>query len=124
MIRNSTPSKDKDLLPDPISAPRNELAVLYLNAELQSENKNTEETSPIMEVDNEETPMPFCPSKSLLEQTEAQVLNSKESKALSTQKAQIVTDSKVSEALNKENINLEKNDDDALFTPADNTYTE
>ncbi|CAG8608769.1 10931_t:CDS:2 [Cetraspora pellucida] len=72
----------------------------------------------------EETSLSSGPSKSLLEQTKAQVLNSQESKALSTQKAYTVTDSKVSEALNKENINLEKNNDDALFTPADNTYTE
>ncbi|CAG8809865.1 20593_t:CDS:2, partial [Cetraspora pellucida] len=47
--RNSTPSKDKDLLPDPILALHNKLATLYLNTELQAENKNTEETSPIME---------------------------------------------------------------------------
>ncbi|CAG8745376.1 20399_t:CDS:2 [Cetraspora pellucida] len=32
--RNSTSSKDKDLSSDPISAPCNELAALYLNAEL------------------------------------------------------------------------------------------
>ncbi|CAG8830710.1 21376_t:CDS:1, partial [Cetraspora pellucida] len=56
--RNSTPSKDKDLSPDPISTPCDELAALYLNAEPQVENKSTEETSPIMEVDNEKTPMP------------------------------------------------------------------
>ncbi|CAG8809400.1 22254_t:CDS:1, partial [Cetraspora pellucida] len=72
----------------------------------------------------EETSLSLGSSKSLLEQTEAQVLNSQESKALSIQKAHIVTDSKASEALNKENIDLEKNDDDVLFTPADNTYTE
>ncbi|CAG8817108.1 3886_t:CDS:1, partial [Cetraspora pellucida] len=47
--RNSTSSKDKDLSPNPISAPYDELAALYLNAEPQAENKNTEETSPIME---------------------------------------------------------------------------
>ncbi|CAG8658968.1 21465_t:CDS:2, partial [Cetraspora pellucida] len=47
--RNFTPSKDKDLLPDPISALRDKLAALYLNAEPQAGNKNIEETSPIME---------------------------------------------------------------------------
>ncbi|CAG8555035.1 2028_t:CDS:2, partial [Cetraspora pellucida] len=65
-------------------------------------------------------------SKSLSEQTKAQVLNSQEPKALSTQKAQeahIVTDLKVSKALNKKNTDSVKNDD-ALFTSADNTYTE
>ncbi|CAG8817966.1 20150_t:CDS:1, partial [Cetraspora pellucida] len=65
----------------------------------------------------EETSLSSGSSKSLLEQTEAQVLNSQELKALSTQKAYIVIDSKVSKALNKENIDLEKNNNDALFTP-------
>ncbi|CAG8829668.1 266_t:CDS:1, partial [Cetraspora pellucida] len=45
----------------------------------------------------EETSLSLGPSKSLLEQTKVQVLNSQEPKALSTQKAQayIVTDLKV-----------------------------
>ncbi|CAG8836139.1 5872_t:CDS:1, partial [Cetraspora pellucida] len=47
--RNSTPSKDKNLSPDSISALCDELAALYLNAELQAGNKNKEETSSIME---------------------------------------------------------------------------
>ncbi|CAG8814311.1 22441_t:CDS:2, partial [Cetraspora pellucida] len=40
---------DKDLSPDSISTPCDELAALYLNAEPQAENKNTEETLPIIE---------------------------------------------------------------------------
>ncbi|CAG8567446.1 787_t:CDS:2 [Cetraspora pellucida] len=78
--RNSTLSKNKNLLSDPVLAHHDELAALYFNAEPQAENKNIDETLPetlpIMKVDNEKAPMLFCPSKSLLEQTKAQVLNS------------------------------------------------
>ncbi|CAG8793650.1 17871_t:CDS:2 [Cetraspora pellucida] len=74
----------------------------------------------------EETSLSLDSSKSLLEQTKVQVLNSQKPKTLSTQKAQeayIVIDLKVSKALNKENTDLEKNDD-ALFISANNMYTE
>ncbi|CAG8796447.1 20451_t:CDS:1, partial [Cetraspora pellucida] len=37
--RNSTLSKDKDLSPNLVLAPHDELAALYLNAEPQAENK-------------------------------------------------------------------------------------
>ncbi|CAG8798771.1 19145_t:CDS:2, partial [Cetraspora pellucida] len=47
--RNSTSSKDKDLSPDPVLAPCDKLAALYLNSEPQAENKNTDKTLPIME---------------------------------------------------------------------------
>ncbi|CAG8474729.1 4803_t:CDS:2, partial [Cetraspora pellucida] len=74
----------------------------------------------------EETSLSSGPSKSLLKQTKAQVLNSQEPKALSTQKTQeayIVIDLKISKALNKENTDLVKNNN-ALFTSANNIYTE
>ncbi|CAG8550018.1 24031_t:CDS:2 [Cetraspora pellucida] len=73
----------------------------------------------------EKTSLSSGSSKSLSEQTKAQVLNNQEPKALLTQKAQeahIVTDLKVSKALNKENTDSVKNDD-ALFTSANNMYT-
>ncbi|CAG8723667.1 2746_t:CDS:2, partial [Cetraspora pellucida] len=47
--RNSISSKDKDLLSDLVSAPHDELTALYLNTEPQAGNKNTKETSPIIE---------------------------------------------------------------------------
>ncbi|CAG8796201.1 717_t:CDS:2, partial [Cetraspora pellucida] len=47
--RNSSLSKDKDLSSDQVIAPYDELAALYLNAEPQAGNKNTDETLPIIE---------------------------------------------------------------------------
>ena len=54
---NSTLSKENDLLPDPALAPRDELAALYSTSELYAGAKITDEVLPIMEVDNEETPV-------------------------------------------------------------------
>ncbi|CAG8826937.1 23294_t:CDS:2, partial [Cetraspora pellucida] len=57
--RNSTPSKDKDLLPDPISAPCDELAALYLNAKLQAGNKNTDKKGKSLQDKNQLRPSPY-----------------------------------------------------------------